>query len=534
MTSSPPPAEAPAQQPVRYARWVFGFGVVAGLLIARNLIGLDSAPVGSYVDETSIGYNAWSVATTGLDEHGAHLPLYFTAFGEYKNPVYVYTLALLLKVAPLTVAIERLPAALFGLATCLFLTLLAWQRSRSRPITLSVLVVCVLTPWLTIESRVGFEVVSMLATTSCALWCLSVAIPRGSWRWYLAAGIALAFSVYAYSTGRVAVALFAVALVVGLGSAGRLGRGWLAALPPIVASYALLAWWNFAHPGALTARFGLISIASYPTPAGFPLVVWRFIVNYLTYFAPPFLFVSGDSNSRHATGLGGMLLWVMLPLLIAGAVAMWQRRQRPYIRVLALLTLTAPVAAALTNESVPHSLRASVMLPMLVAVAIEGLTFLCARFTRLIVLRVVVAMAMVQGVLFTADMYGSWPTRSAIGFDAGEIDAIVRAHAMSPALPVLLSQSLDPPYIDAAFALRPLPPSRFTADSQTPLLAKMDMQLVDGAEVTGPPGSLVVLSVFDPAPANSEVVFTESAPAPSFWFFTKPVQYESVVVYRLQ
>ena len=113
--------------------WAAALVVVAALVVIRNLSGLATAPLGAYVDETSIGYNAWAISTHAVDEHGAHLPLYFTAFGEYKNPVYIYTLSALLRVLPLTVTTIRLPAAIFGLLTCVFVALIAWRRSRSLP-----------------------------------------------------------------------------------------------------------------------------------------------------------------------------------------------------------------------------------------------------------------------------------------------------------------------------------------------------------------------------------------------------------------
>ncbi len=50
-------------------------------------------PPGFYIDESSIAYNALSVARSGRDEHGEAWPLYFRAFGDYKNPTYVYLLA---------------------------------------------------------------------------------------------------------------------------------------------------------------------------------------------------------------------------------------------------------------------------------------------------------------------------------------------------------------------------------------------------------------------------------------------------------
>ncbi|MBV8301108.1 MAG: hypothetical protein JOY68_04205, partial [Candidatus Dormibacteraeota bacterium] len=70
--------------------WGLAFAVTAAAIIVRNLATLDTAPPGMYIDEASIGYNAWAIAHYGVDEHGFTMPLYFQAFGEYKNPVYVY------------------------------------------------------------------------------------------------------------------------------------------------------------------------------------------------------------------------------------------------------------------------------------------------------------------------------------------------------------------------------------------------------------------------------------------------------------
>ncbi|MDQ6846933.1 MAG: glycosyltransferase family 39 protein [Candidatus Dormibacteraeota bacterium] len=519
----------------RRALWTAALVVVAVLIVVRDLSGLDSAPLGAYVDETSIGYNAWAISTHAVDEHGAHLPLYFTAFGEYKNPVYIYTLSALLRVLPLTVATERLPAALFGLLMCLFLTLIAWRRSRSLPVTVLALALLGATPWLTVESRVGFEVISMLAAVSGALWCLSIALDGGRLRWHVAAGGLLAVSVFAYSTGRVAVALLVVALAVAEGAAARrLLRGWLITLVPVASAYALLWAWNLRHPGALIARFNIISITADHAPL--TTVIGRFAGNYLTYFGPDFLAIEGDHRARHATQFGGMLLWVTLPLIAAGLVAAWRKRGQPYIRFLVLGTLVAPVAAALTQESVPHALRASLMLPFLLVLAIEGAILvgeLVPTWRRVAASGVALALV-VQGVLVTVDMYATWPARSALDFDAGEIDAISRASALSNGSQLLLSNTLDQPYIQAAFTVRPGPPLSFTDDSAAQLLSAMNMALVDPAAPLVRPGAIAVLSSGDPVPPGAQRLFDEVTPAASFALGSRPTQYETIVVYRLR
>ncbi|MBJ7609902.1 MAG: hypothetical protein JF887_10815 [Candidatus Dormibacteraeota bacterium] len=511
--------------------WGGALAAVAILIVVRNLTGLDSAPLGAYTDETSIGYNAWAISSHAVDEHGAHLPLYFTAFGEYKNPIYIYTLSALLRVLPLTITTERLPAALFGLITCACTALIAWRRSRSMPVTVLVLVIAGLVPWLTVESRVGFEVVSMVAAVSGALLCLSIAQDGGRARWYVAAGILMAAAVFAYSTGRVEVALFAIALAVAEGWRPHCSRDWVLTLAPIAAAYALLAAWSIQHPGALTARFSAISIAADGAPA--LTVAGRFAGNYLTYLGPDFLFIAGDHNPRHNTQLGGMLLWVMLPLLAAGIVSAWRRRDEPFVRLLCLGALLAPVSAALTEEGVPHSLRAAVMLPFLLLLCAEGAILLAAvAWRRFAYLGAVLAVA-VQGSTFTVDMLGAWPTRSALAFDVGEIDAMTRASALAGGSQLLVSQTLDEPYVQAAFALRPAPPRSFVSDSASPLLAEMNIKLIDASSLPTRSGAIAVLAASDPPPAGGHRLFDEAVPAPSQGSGAPPHPAVTVVVYRL-
>jgi hypothetical protein len=509
-------AEAEARADRLHRRlWVGAIAALAALLVLRNLLDLSGSPPGLYVDEASIGYNAWSVAHFGVDEHGIHIPLFFEAFGEYKNPIYVYTVAALVRFLPLTVAVERLPAALFGLATVGFLTAAAWRMTGSRMITLGTLALTGFAPWLVVESRVGFETVSMVALLSAALWCLAARRPAR--RQFALAGVFLALAIFAYTTARLEILLLAAALTVAWGLART--PGWWRALLPIGAGYLVLGIYALLNPGALTGRFDAISIWADGAPVN--VVLDRFLTNYLAYFSPNFLFLQGDANPRQNTEIGGMLLWAMAPLLIAGIVVCWERRREPLVRFLVAGIVLAPVAAALTNNGTPHALRSSGMFPFLVILAVLGAGGIGTAVSghaglRRVAVGALAAGLLAQAVLFTIDLYSGYPNRAAQYFDTGEIAAITTAHSEAAGHHVYLSSTLEPPYIEAFFALLPPPPEHGVTDDATPGLAALGMQVIapNLAESDASAGDLLVLAATDPAPPGVwTLIATERGPA---------------------
>ena len=64
---------------------VLSFLFILTLATFLRLYRLKDNPAGFFCDEASIGYNAYSILTTGKDEWGQPWPLFFRAFGEYKK-----------------------------------------------------------------------------------------------------------------------------------------------------------------------------------------------------------------------------------------------------------------------------------------------------------------------------------------------------------------------------------------------------------------------------------------------------------------
>ena len=98
------------------------------VLITLLLIGeimriwdIGNNPAGFFADEASIGYNSYLILTTGKDEWGRRFPLFFRAFGEYKNPLDIYLTAPFIAIFGLNEFSVRISSAFFSTLSLLLL-----------------------------------------------------------------------------------------------------------------------------------------------------------------------------------------------------------------------------------------------------------------------------------------------------------------------------------------------------------------------------------------------------------------------------
>jgi len=487
--------------------WPIAIAGAASGLAALHLSALATAPPGLYNDEASVGYNAWAIAHGGVDEHGVSWPLFFQGFGDYSRyPVYIYVLAPLTRVFPLTASVVRLPAALCGLALCAAAALAAWHISRSRAVSVLTMLTAGLAPWLAVLSRTAFETITMTLALMVAVWCLTAAeAGRRRAAWFAGSGVALGVAIFTYAPPRIFVGMAVVALLVAWLALPPRRPSCLMALPPVGLAYTALLLWGHAHPGALTARFDLLSITGDHAP--FATVARRFVGNYIEYLTPSFLFTHGDGNLRHSTGFGGMLMVSTAPVILLGLIACLRRWREPVARFAVLGAVFSPVPAALTMEGTPHALRAATMLPFLLMLTAYGWQELLPLLTRRLLLAAALGLAVaVETGGYWYDLYAQWPARSLAWFDAGEGDAIVEAHAIAAGRTVLLSRTLDAPYIQAYFRLRPDPPMVARRG-----LAAVGMREAGPADLTlASPGDILVLSPQDTPPPGATLLREET------------------------
>ena len=416
---------------------------VVALYFAR----LGAVPPGPYFDEASIGYNAWTIAHYGVDQYGNPVPLFFVDFGDYKGPLATYLTVPFAWFFGTTLGAVRAPSVLAGIAIALIAGALALRLTRSRGVALLAVVLTAVQPWVFLQSHTMMEgnVLLMLCVVT-ACWCVAEGVARhDALRWWSAAGIALAAAVYAYSMGRLLTALLAGAVVITCHRFGR--RAMVRFLFPIAIAYVALLAVSLANPPVLFARAQAVSLFSdHPTLL---TAISRFAGNYLSYFNPSFLVVSGDGNLRQTTGCGGVIVATTLPLMVAGLVRLVMRRRDAYSRFILIGLLLSPIPAALTLVA-PHALRGAGMFAFLVVLMIEGLAWVQAllgpRRTLAVVLAVLVTLSATP---YFVDFFTSYPTRAAAAFDAGEAHALQVAHQRATAGGhwLYLSTSLDQPAI---------------------------------------------------------------------------------------
>ncbi|MDT7780561.1 MAG: hypothetical protein QOC99_3073 [Acidobacteriota bacterium] len=366
------------------------------------LWGAPSNPPGFFIDESSVAYNAHLISETGADEHGEEWPLYFQAFGDYKNPVYIYLLASLFRLTGPSIAAARYLSAALGVLAALALGLLGARVTERRDAGLLTFLTALLTPWLFELSRVVVEVAIYPLAVALFLLSLERAPKKEAWRFADAFVVAasLALVTYAYSVGRLFGPLLALGLLLFANNRVRLRsvlKTWalyaLALLPLLV--------YHLRHPEALTKRF---SYLTYITPeSGYAGDAWEFVKHYAGNLNPWRMLVTGDTNAYQIASIPGVGVLLAATFVLA-ALGVWlalkHARSDAWWRFVLYGLAASVVPASLTKEYF-HMLRLTSLPVFVVVLAALGLAWLMTggrvRRTALVIL---VLLTLVQGAFF--------------------------------------------------------------------------------------------------------------------------------------
>ena len=394
-------------------------------------------PGGFYADESAIGYNAWCLAETGADEYGTPHPLFFRCFDNYHDPVMVYLLAPLVRWFGLSIALVRLPSALFHVAAAVAFYFLAREYVRNRWIALFGAALCATIPWLFTVSRfINAGYTPMVFGMVMGWVFLLKMLRRRSPACAVLAALSWTLAMYAHNIGRPMSALYL--LCFGLVFHGALLRRWrltllfgttlLLAMVPMMVSVA-------SSSASLTTRFGTLAV--WKDDPSFAVVAGRMLLRYTDYMGPVFLLMHGEGNLRHNTGISGELFIFMAPLVLAGLyAAIRHARRNPQYRLLLAFLLVYPAAAIVTIDRFHHGrcINGSVVW---ICLAVVGVRWLWLRRHAWKPARAVLAASLLFGIAessrYFTDYFTRYPMRSGEAFIVPLTSALQYAFDRAPA-----------------------------------------------------------------------------------------------------
>ncbi len=318
----------------------------------------------------------------------------------------------------------RAPAVFFGLVSILLVYLLAMELFGDRAAALFAAFFMAVIPWHIHFSRVGWESASFLPYLLLSVYLFIYGINRErKWAIIVSFGV-FALTLYTYLPALVYSTLFLACLLVIYRRYFLRERRVLAAgltVFLVLSAPYLLAIFTvamFAHKASILLTFaGGINQETLSV----------FGSNYITHFGPDFLFTDGDPNLRHGAGTG-VIYWVMLPFLAAGAVyaSITAGRRNAFYFILFWLA-AFPLGGALTDDGVPHAMRSMAGAPVICLLSGRGVSGLArtaaARAGRAYVSYILYAAAAIVSLAplpgFAKRYYGEYPVISAPDWEYG-------------------------------------------------------------------------------------------------------------------
>lgn len=365
------------------------FGIIILIAVFLRFYQLGTVPASPDWDEAALGYNAYSILTTGKDEFGKVLPVVLKSFGDYKPALYAYLAIPSVAVFGLNTFAVRLPSALFGVLSVILTYFLVYElfddKKYKEQVALASSFFLAISPWAIQFSRTAFEAnVGVTFNILTALFFLKGL--KKPWMLSLSA-IFAALAIYTYQSEKVFVPLFAAILVaIYARDLVKIRLKYLisAAVFGVILILPMVLF-ILGNPQALARAQGTSLFANQTVVLKSDVarlavddkkndVVGKVFDNrrvtyaisvlggYLSHFDPNWLFITGDNTRHHAPGMGLLYLFEIPLLLIGMYMLLFGDFEKKTKLLIFLWFLAAPIPASITND-VPHAVRTINFLP---------------------------------------------------------------------------------------------------------------------------------------------------------------------------
>ncbi len=366
------------------------FLLIIILAFSLRFFRLGENPPSLYWDEASLGYNAYTIATSLHDEHGEFLPLArFIAFGDYKPPGYIYAAVPAILIFGLNEFSVRFPSMLAGLFMVIVTYYLTKELFANRKIALLASFLLGVSVWSVQFSRAAFEA-NLAAFYNLAGIYLFIVARRIKWL-ILPSLIFFILSFYTFNANRIIAPLMLLGLSIIYYKNLWANKKWLL-FSVFISFMLLLPSISYLQSRESKLRFQEVSIFNNLEPIEVSngriavdgntwwnkiihnrrlLFAGDFLKHYFDNFSGRFLFSHGDVNPRlHVQNMGELYV-LELPFLMLGFY-MLIRKKGKALAILILWMIVAPIPAATARET-PHALRIASILPTYQIIIAYGL-----------------------------------------------------------------------------------------------------------------------------------------------------------------
>ena len=352
---------------------------------------LDSVPYGFHIDEAKVGWNAYSILKTGMDDKGNKFPLYYDSFGDFRPTGLIYLVIPSLVIFGNTVFAVRFPFAIIGALTTIviFLFVLEIFGKQKKYMALIAAILLAFNPWHIIASRSTCESIIVIFLTILGLYFFIKLFRKNSLLNMFLSFFTLASSFFFYHNIRVLAPIFLLILVFFYRFVfqKRIKFKQILVLLFLIVTTVLV----FLSPEArgrasqvsLKSDFNVLyEVTKMPNEEGpnrvfvarvfhnrWASYIRRFAEEYREYFSTSFLTGSLGKPVRYTVPYVGLLTYIELILIFLGLF--FVSKNKEILIILALLVI-APLPAAMTIEDTPNMQRSILMIPFLLTIAAFG------------------------------------------------------------------------------------------------------------------------------------------------------------------
>lgn len=392
-----------------------------------RLTGLDENP--PYIDEAATAANAMCLAQQGTSAFGEKWPLFVEVLvGNWEPPMIAYPSALIALIGDGGIGSFRLFAAITVIGTIVGIFFVGRELADDRVAWLAV-ILATLAPWSFVAGRLFWKCPLAPFFVVWGVYFFVSGVRERTGAALMVSAISFSLALYSYQSAwaQAPLMILVVMYFAWRSDPVRFLRTSFVFSAVVIVTCVPLA--ILVLSGGFMRRAAEVSVFS-------DGVFWglaRFVRNFALHLDPRFLFVSGDTNLRHGVGGAfgqfgwlGLLAFIFgIKSIIANGTSSLRYSALGWVALLGVVT--GVLAAALSNEGLPHALRANGMWPFL---ALLGAWMLAQATNTIAVDRIMLVAAVIYLGLFSYHYYAVYPANSYRYFSA---DLVSLAESEDPA-----------------------------------------------------------------------------------------------------